>query len=389
MQLKIKTTTVFKRNLASKARITVNEGGTRSSKTYSLAQIFALLLVNGDGSGDGLVLTVCRKTFPSLKATAYKDFIEILKRWGIYNEKSHNKSDHIYKYGNNQIEFISVDQPQKIRGRKRHYLWINEANELKLEDYKQLILRTTKQIYMDYNPSDMFHWIYDEVLVREDCVVIHSTYLDNPFLEEETVKEIERLEGTDKNYWRIYGLGLRGVSETTIYTHWDYCDVLPAQGEKIFGMDFGFNHPTALTEVRLNDDDVYVKEHIYKSGLVTPEIIDELNTLVENGVLTKHDYIYGDSEDAEKIEEIKRAGFNIKPAKKGAGSVKTGIDQIKRRRLFITKDSVNGTKEIKSYSWKEKDGKPLDEPVKVNDDFCDAFRYAVYSHTKKRTPGIA
>ena len=384
MQLNLKTTTVFQKNLESKARITVNEGSTRSSKTYSLCQLFLLFLMDEKNA----VLTVCRKTLPSLKATAYKDFIDILKENKIYSEKNHNKTDCTYRMFGNEIEFISIDQPQKIRGRKRKHLWINEANELNSEDFKQLILRTTGRIYMDYNPSDMFSWIYDDVLTRDDCAVIHSTYHDNPFLDEETVKEIERLKGKDLNYWRIYGLGLRGISMLSIFNHWQYCDSLPSGGVRIFGLDFGFNHPTALTEVVLNDDDIYTRERVYKSGMTTPDLIKELDILVTQEVLTKNDYIYGDPEDPKAIEEIKRAGYNIKPAIKGQGSVKAGIDQIKRRKFFITKDSVNGIKEVKSYMWKEKDGKALDEPVKVNDDFLDAVRMAVYSHVNRKVPGF-
>lgn len=315
-----------------------------------------------------------------------KDFFDVLNKHNLYHPKAHNKSEHIYQYNGNIIEFFSVDQPQKIRGRKRTYCWINEANELNIEDFRQLDIRTTNQIYMDYNPSDMFSWIYDDVLSRADVTLIKSTYKDNPFLDKETIKTIERYKEADPNFWRIYGLGERGISETTIYTHWQFCDELPENAPKTFGLDFGFNHPTVLSEHRETEAGNYIHEWIYKTGLITSELIAEMDKLVEQGVLTKNDYIYADPEDTKAIEEIKRAGYNIKMADKGAGSVRAGINLIKSKPLFITKASVNGLKEIKSYSWKEKDGKPIDEVVKVNDDFMDSFRYAIYSNHKKVVP---
>lgn len=379
---KIHGTRVYRENYKSNTRITVNEGGSRSSKTYSLMQLFIVKALQENGK----VFSIVRKTFPALRATVMRDFLEILNNMGMYDPKSHNKSEHIYRIGTCEVEFFSVDQSQKIRGRKRDYLWCNEANELSYEDFKQLELRTTDQIYMDYNPSDMFSWIYDEILTRKDITVINSTYRDNPFLDMEIVNTIRRYRDEDKNFWRIYGLGERGISETTIYTHWQFCDELPENAPKTFGLDFGFNHPTVLSEHRETEAGNYIHEWIYKSGMITADLIKELDSLVEKGVLTKQDYIYADPEDSKAIEEIKRAGYNIKPADKGNGSVRAGINLIKSKPLFITKASVNGLKEIKSYSWKEKDGKPIDEVIKVNDDFMDSFRYAIYSNYKKVTP---
>ena len=149
-QATIKTTNVFHKAFKSDTRITFLQGGTRSSKTYSLCQLFIVKALNETGK----VFTICRKTLPALKGTAYRDVLELLKQLDLYSEEYHNKSELSYTLNGNLLEFISVDQPQKIRGRKRDYLWLNEANEFTYEDYQQLILRTTDKIYLDYNPSD-------------------------------------------------------------------------------------------------------------------------------------------------------------------------------------------------------------------------------------------
>lgn len=373
--LNIQATNVLVRNLRSKKRIKVNQGGTRSSKTWSIAQILACVRAF---EMTGEVFTIVRKTFPALRATAMRDFFDVLNKYDLYKPENHDKTNHIYTLNGNEIEFVSVDQPQKIRGRKRKILWPNETNELSLEDWRQLMLRTTGEVFLDYNPSDEFHWIYDEVLVRDDVELIKSTYLDNTFLDVTTIKEIERLKEIDENYWRIYGLGERGVSGTTIYTNWQHCDELPADGERIYGLDFGFNHPTALIEVVLKDGNVFARERLYESFLTNSDLIPRMKELNLGD-----SYIYADTEDPNRIMELKRAGFNIKDADKAAGSVKAGITLIKGRLVYLTKDSVNADKERKSYKWKEKDGKALDEPVKLNDDLMDALRYAVYTHLHK------
>lgn len=380
MRLKIQASRVFRDNYNSKARITLNIGGSRSSKTYSLAQLFITLAFEETGK----VFTIARKTLPALKATAYRDFLEILKANELYRKEDHNKSDLTYQLNGNEFEFISVDQPQKIRGRKRDRLWMNEANEFSYDDYQQLILRTTGQVYMDFNPSDYDHWIRDQVETRDDVLTIHSTYKDNPFLDEQTVKEIERLKTADANYWRIYGLGEYGIPQTLVYTHWKYCNKLPEAGEKIWGLDFGWNHPCVLTKVVLNDDDIYVQEKIYRSHLKDDELIE----LMKEAGVSEDDYVYADSEDPQAIQVLIDAGFNIIPAYKGPGSVLAGIREIQGRTFYITKDSVNLLKEAKSYSWKVKNDKPTDEPVKLKDDGMDSIRYAIYNHLRQSFVGF-
>ena len=366
-QAKIKTTNVFNKAYRSTNRITCLQGGTRSSKTYSLCQLFIIRALQTTGK----TFTIVRKTLPACKGSVYRDFLNILKELEIYSEEYHNKSELSYTLNNNLIEFISVDQPTKIRCRKRNYLWLNEANEFSYEDWTQLILRTTEQVYLDYNPSDPYSWIYEKVNTREDCTFIKSTYLANPFLDKETIIEIERLKDIDPDYWRVYGLGEIGTIQTMIFRNFNLVDDM--QGRLIgYGLDFGFtNSPTALVEVRLLDDSLYIKELLYEKRLTNTDLA---NKLKEFGI-DRQTEIVGDSAEPKSIEEIYRQGFNIKPAKKGAG-IHLGIDIMRRYKLNITKDSLNAIKEFRSYKWAtDKNGDVLNTPVKVNDHLVDAVRY--------------
>ena len=213
---KIQTNIVYKHLVNSDSKIIVEQGGTRSGKTYN---ILLWIIFKYCTHNTGKIITICRKTFPSLRATVLRDFLHILREHQIYREEHHNKSNSEYNLFGNLVEHTSLDQSQKIRGRKRDLLFINEANELHWEDWQQLIFRTQERIIIDFNPSDEYHWIYDKVIPREDCEFYKTTYLDNPFLEESIRAEIERLKETDEQYWQIYGLGERSSSRRTIFRY--------------------------------------------------------------------------------------------------------------------------------------------------------------------------
>jgi phage terminase large subunit len=369
--LRIKGTRVFEETYNSTSRIVVNQGGTRSSKTYSVCQVMICKALQTTGK----VFTICRKTGPSLKATVYRDFFEIIEGLGMYSRENHFVSKGIYVLNGNEFEFVSVDEPMKIRGRKRNYLMMNEANEFTTEDWQQLILRTTEQAYLDYNPSDQFHWIYDRVLTRDDCYFIKSTYLDNPFLSAETIKEIERLKDIDENYWKIYGLGEVGLVEGLIYPKFNLVDSFPECKWVVRGMDFGYtNDPTVIIKIGYSQGELYYEEEVHRTHLTNQDIIEVL----KEKEVSRTDVIYADSAEPKSIEEIYRGGFNIKPCRKGADSIKQGIDVVKRYPMNITKNSTNLIKELRSYKWQtDKEGKNINKPVGFNDHCCDAFRYGV------------
>jgi phage terminase large subunit len=225
MQIKIQSNVVFKHLVNSDKKIIINQGGTRSGKTYNILLfiIFYYCLRNNKK-----IITICRKTFPALRATVLRDFISILRKHNLYKEEYHNKSSSEYSLFGNLIEFISLDQPVKVRGRKRELLFINEANELYYEDWQQLLFRTSEKIILDYNPSEEYHWIYDKIIPRDDADFLKTNYQDNPFLEKTLVDEIERLQFTDEQYWQIYGLGEKGISKAVIFNYYEY-NVLPSE----------------------------------------------------------------------------------------------------------------------------------------------------------------
>lgn len=387
-KLNIKGTPVLNELLKSTKRFVLSVGSSRSSKTYSMLQW--IVLECAKRKGEGIYISVVRKSFPSLRRTVYREFVELLKEYNLYSEDKHNKSEHVIELFGNYVEFFSLSDSQKVRGAKRNHLYLNECNEVDWESAQQLFLRTTERVFMDENPSDVWHWSI-KMKDREDCEYLHSTYKDNPFLTDATVKQIESYKDVDENFYRVYALGLPGYATTTIYTHQkEYRDKdlyindinnnpQPIWDDYVYGLDVGYNHAMALTKCYFKEDTVWVEEVIYRSGLTTGDLITLMNSMNIN----KDKDIWVDAAAPAMVEDLKRAGFNAKSADK---SVKEGIDLIKSKKLFINVDSHNLIDEMRRYQWKTKGEQIIYEPVKVNDDLCDSFRYAIWNYyrTTKR-----
>ena len=370
MKKEVLTNKVFRTLTDDDNKIIIHQGGTRSGKTYNILLfiIFYYCKFNTKKT-----VTIVRKSFPAVRGTVMRDFFSILGDHNLYNEDFHQKSENTYNLNDNLIEFISLDQPQKIRGRKRDLLFINEANELNFEDWQQLIFRTNEKAIMDFNPSEEFHWIYDKVMPREDASFYQTTYLDNPFLSETIVEEIERLKHTDENYWRIYGLGERGQSRSLIFDH-QTCSNIPENAKFLcLGLDFGFsNDPTALVQVFIQDESLYIKELIFRTGMTNQDIGKEFEKLG----LDRRDPVWCDSAEPKSVEEIHRMGWNTKSTKKG--EINLGIDMLRRYKLYVLETSTNVIKEMRNYKYVEdKNGSLTNKPEDKNNHSLDALRYGI------------
>jgi phage terminase large subunit len=371
--MNVEVNVVFEHLIDSQSKIVVEQGGTRSGKTYN---ILLYIIFYYCQKNTGKTVTICRKTFPAVRSSVMRDFTDILKEHNLYNEDDHNKSNSEYTLNTNLVEFISVDQPQKIRGRKRDLLFINEANELDFEDWQQLVFRTQEKIILDYNPSDEYHWIYDKVLTRDDVEFYKTTYKDNPFLNNSIKDEIERLRDTDEQYWQIYGLGEKGISKSTIFNYYEV-NKIPDDAEFIsYGADAGFtNDPSVLVSVYKKEHNLYIKEHLYRTMMTTQDLHNHFKQV---GV--ERNTIYFDSAEPRLIAELRRMGNNVQPSVKGRDSINAGIDLLKRFKIHITSDSHNAIMEFRNYKWQEdRSGKLLNKPIDKNNHIIDACRYATYS----------
>jgi len=371
-----KTTTVYKAVLEwyySDKDLLVLEGGTSSSKTYSA--IMALILLSITDPSPTLT-DVVAESIPHLKGGAITDFECIMG--DNYDRVRWNATDRIYTFPEtgSKIHFFSADDPSKMRGPRRDRLYINEANNIAHESFKQLKVRTREgKTLIDHNPVGEY-WAH-EYQGYDSTMWHHSTYLDAiHVLPAAVVKEIESRKDKDPNWWRVYGLGLVGKSEGLIHPSFAVVDVQPQGKRTVYGLDFGYtNDPTALVRNDIVGDNLYSDEIIYERGLTNQQIAERM---IELGVRRGHDMVIADSAEPKSIQEIAEYGFNILPARKGRDSLANGIQVVNQYRQHWTKRSVNCIKEQRNYRYIEnKDGQLTNKPMDIYNHGMDARRYPV------------
>ncbi|HEU4903174.1 MAG TPA: phage terminase large subunit [Flavisolibacter sp.] len=371
----VETTPVFQRNLAAYQQgfpIICNEGGSRSSKSYSIVQLLCGIAKKEPGKR----ISIVSHSLPHIKRGAYRDFKTIMQEIGWWKEDQWRATDFVYTFANGSyIELFGLEDEGKARGPGRDILFVNEANLITKTLFDQLAMRTTGQIFLDWNPADFNSWVYD---VADDPKNkrIHSTYKDN--IHNLTKAQIDYIESyknlPDDFMWKVYGLGQRGAAKELIYTSWKYYTDEPEGGDTFYGLDFGYTNPSALVKVTHKDGCNYAAERLYLSSLTVPELINHLKALG----ITRNDVIYADAAEPKTIEEIYKSGFNIKPAHK---DVWAGIVSVKSYPLFVRHGSDNLVRELQGYKWKkDKADNVLEEPVKADDHACDAMRYAIFTH---------
>ena len=379
-----------------KPRYISNKGGTRSTKTYSTLQFLHLLIPAVDKAGD--ITSVVSETLPHLKKGAIRDFERIIGRT-LKGDAHWNETEHTWTYANGaKLEFFSADNSDKVHGSQRKRLFVNEANHIEYEIYRQMAVRTSSIIFIDYNPASVC-WIQKKVECKDNCTLIRSTYKDNPFLSDEQIAEIESNKD-DKNWWKVYGQGIEGTLDGLIYD-FEQIDRLPPKGvdkpesektdeEKyadtlveIHGLDFGFtNDPTARVQIYADPKrkHLYVRERCYQTHMQNKHIIEDLNA----DKVGRFVEIFADCAEPKSIKDIQDGGFKVVACDKDApvksDKLKFQLLWMQGWKLFVTKDSLNLINELRNYVWqKDKDGKALNIPIDKFNHLLDAMRYAVWT----------
>lgn len=363
-------TTATHKLLSLKKRIRGISGGTSASKTISIL----LWLIDYAQGSENELISIVSESFPHLKRGVMRDFMNIMEQHNYFNPASWNKTDYIYTFGRGtRIEFFSADQPGKVRGPRRQILFINEANNIPYETYTQLEVRTSKLIWLDWNPVQEFWW-YTDVMPHQDVDFITLTYKDNEGLEQSIVDAIESRKHNEQ-WWKVYGLGQLGEVEGKIYKDWKQIDDIPHEARlSRYGMDFGYsNDPSAIVAVYEYNGGIILDEIEYRKGMSNKQLADKLLNI-------PHELVVADSAEPKSIDEIKSYGVSIVPADKGPGSVNKGIQYVQDKRVSVTKRSTNLLKEYRNYLWMtDRDGKIINKPEDGFDHSMDAVRYAVNS----------
>ena len=387
--LKIKVNPVFKKTLKAQSKIVLNIGGARSGKSYALAQLLIMKALNYPELNIGIT----RKTMPALKMTARRLILDLLHKYGLYRPNAFNKTENYYQLNKSRLQFFSLDDPEKIKSSEFNYLWLEEATEFSYQDYLVLLTRLSapcpqglkNQMFLTLNPTDINCWIAKYLINQKEVEIIKSTYKDNNFLSKDYVETLLSLKNYNTQAYKVFALGEWGAKETLIYTNWQIAEKEPSSYDEIFwGLDFGFNNPTALVKIFIKDKIYFIKEKLYKNHLTNTLLIEELKTLIPEQ--DRAQTIFADSAEPDRIAEISSAGFNIKPAFK---NVLDGIMFVKSCALNIIKESPNLLHEIQTYSWKTTlNGQITEDPVKYDDHALDALRYALYTHKASQNQSV-
>jgi phage terminase large subunit len=373
-------------------KIILMPGGTRSSKTYSIMQNIHLFLSRNTNRR----VTAWRDKQTWVRLSILNDWErEFIAKSSLAQLYRSTKTPPVYTLiqTNSTLEFSGLDDPQKVHGVAGDLCWINETVEANPETFKQLLQRSRGKIILDYNPSEEESWVYD-LEKRSDTVTIHSTYRDNPFLPETTIREIEAYEDTPFNrsqgtasqyHWQVYGLGLPAKKEGLIYPGYEIIKQWPEEARHLgYGLDFGFHpDPAAFGRAGLLNGRAVLDEIIYETKLnniIIPgrEELPSIQSKLRENSISGRDLIIADSAGKSNISELKAVGYNIEAVKKYPGSIIDGIELMKKYQPFyITERSINTIKEIKNYTYKKNEttGRYTKDPVDKYNHLLDLYRY--------------
>lgn len=373
-----KAVTATEKLLKLDKRIRAAAGGTSASKTISILLILIDKCTVYANRGEALLVSVVSESLPHLKRGVMRDFLNIMETHGYFKESNWNRTDFIYSFGpSTKMEFFGVDTPDKVRGPRRDILFMNEANNCPFESFEQLEVRTRREIWLDWNPTNEF-WFYTEILPyrEEDLDFITLTYKDNEALDSSIVKSIEARKH-NKSWWQVYGLGQLGEVEGKIYKDWAIIDSIPHEARlERYGLDFGYaNDPAVLVAVYYYNGGYILDQLMYRTHMSNRKIADFIMNSGTSNVL-----VIADSSEPKSIAEMLEHGVQIIGANKGAGSVNQGIQWVQDQRMSMTKRSVDVIKEYRNYMWKtDRDGKTIDIPEHEFSHSMDAVRYAMES----------
>lgn len=365
-------TTALKKLKQLNKRIRGIAGGTSASKTISIVQI---LIDQAQRDTKPTLTSITSESMPHLKRGAVRDFLNIMQEHEYFKDSRWNKTDFTYTFETgSKIEFFSLDMPHKVRGPRRQRLFINEANNVPLETFEQLEVRTEEVVWLDWNPVSEF-WFYTDIKdKRDDVDFLILTYLDNEGLPSQIVKTIEARKH-NKNWWKVYGEGLLGEAEGRIYKGWNEIDEIPTEARlKRKGLDFGYtNDPTALVDIYVWNNSFILDELLYRKGMSNSDIA----SAIKQG---ESALIIADSAEPKSIDEISSYGISVLPSQKGQGSILQGIQYVQDQTIYVTKRSINILKEYRNYLWiTDKDGKTINEAQDFLNHAMDAIRYGLES----------
>lgn len=372
-------------------RILLFYGGAGSGKSFFVAQRLVYKALK-----DVRKILVLRKVNKTTKASTFQLLLDTIKQFGIYDKCDINRTDYTITLPNGSIFLCSgLDDPEKIKSiTGLTDAWLEEATEFTLDDFSQVNLRIrhpkaeNQEVILSMNPVSKANWTYLQFFAdnpeleefRKTVKIVHTNYLDNPFLPRPFIDTLLLMKATNEVYYKIYALGEFGSLDKLIYNNWQKMDFdhTKIKGQLLLGLDFGYtNDPTALTAAILCEEEnrIYVFKEWGGTGYLNDAIAENIKSM---GFAKS--VIMADSAEQKSIEEIKRAGVSrIKPCTKGKGSVLQGIQKLQQYEIIVHKSCENVQEELSNYCWKKDKAtnEYINEPVDSYNHYLDSLRYSL------------
>ena len=371
-------------------RYNVYWGGRGSGKTKFIMQKLMI-----KGLKEKRLILLMRKETNKLRDSVWKELIEIIEDFRLTPYFTINKTEFRATCNINGTEFkcLGLDEPEKIKGfAGMSDVFMDEITAFNEEDIELIdgTLRSVDyelplQMYFAFNPISKQNFVYkyfgfDTEITPEDTFILHSTYLDNPFLDESYLKRMENMKLRNYNRWKIEALGEFVTLDKLVFQNWkseefNYADI---KGQLLVGLDFGFvNDVSALVASILDEPNKRI--YIFREWGDTGKTNQELAKIIESLGFAKS-IIIADSAEKKSIEEIKRAGVSrIRASVKGPDSIMHGIQALQNYEIIVHPSCASIITEFENYSWQKdkKTNEYINKPIDAFNHFIDALRYSL------------
>ena len=372
-------------------RILVFYGGAGSGKSFFVAQRLVYKALRSRRK-----ILVLRKVNRTTKASTFQLLLDTLEQFGIKELCKINRTDFTIELPNgSSFLCMGLDDPEKIKSiAGLTDAWLEEATEFTLDDFSQVNLRVRdpkaedQEVILSMNPVSKANWTFlqffadnDELTeFRKTVKIVHTNYLDNPFLPQEYVQALLLMKATNEVYYKIYALGEFGSLDKLIYNNWQVMDFDEKliKGQPLCGLDFGYtNDPTRFVASTLVEKEkrIYVFKEWGGAGFLNDEIADQIKEMGFSKSM-----IMADSAEQKSIDEIKKKGVSrIKPCAKGKGSVLQGIQKLQQYEIIVHPSCRGIIEELQNYSWKKdkQTNEYINEPIDAFNHSLDALRYSL------------
>ena len=376
-------------------------GGRRSAKSTEIVQSICLTIMQEPGH---FVMAI-RKVATTLKDSVFAEYVDFFHRYGI--KVNVNKTDKEITLPNrSRIRCFGLDDPEKLKSTKGativHFEESNECTEHEFDSIDAGLSPNNYpgRIFLTFNPMPQIpgslHWIQRRFLqvqhelskaildTKTNALILRTWYKDNAFCPEPTIKVLEGYKETNPEKYKLWALGEFTKLEGVVFENWGIVASIPESikyDKSTIGLDWGYaSDPAAASRVWIHENDIYIQQLVYKTGLFNEDLFKELK---EAGV-TENDEIIADCSSPMSIDDLKRKGFNgIRGNKKSANYKEDTANIIKSFRIHIIEGSTDLIREMSTYSWcRDKNGKQIARLQDGDDHLIDGLIMVCAENTK-------